>query len=412
MLARALAWILVACPLAAAAPQDEDERPLDTVVLEDGEELEGHVLREGDETLLLLVGSREREIPTAKVAEVRSVARSMVQLLRQYSYVDTSDPRQMLDLARFSRSRGLAGLAELFALRALESSPDDVEAHEFLGHRKRKQDWEVRVGNTRVDYSKLEEFHGDWSDPWEIRTPHYHVRTNLRLREALDVAMDLELLYREFYDRFGGPLALREIVQRMPAHVHADAKSFPEFGNQSAYFMPDRMTIFVNAERGYLREFVMHEAIHQLLYGTAVSAQHTPDAKGCLPAWLDEGLATYFQVIQTGPFGHVAFDDRKNSAHFTALHRTTDRPYDLSRVLTFSSNDFHASSRVDLKYAQCYTLVEFWLRGDFFLHRESFFDVMRRAYQGNCSASDAKRAMTIDDVDFEAAWNAHVGRAK
>ena len=402
--------LFASSPLAPVRAGDDPERPLDRVVLKDGEVLEGHVVYEGDEHLTLQVGSREREIPTAEVEEVRSVARSMNLVLDQYAYVDTTDPRQMLDIARFARGRDLEGLARLFALRALDAAPENEEAHLFLDHRRQGKSWKVKVGSRRLKFQDLEEHHSDWGEAWQLHTPHYALRTNLRLREALDVAMDLELLYREFYSRFGKELRLRELVQRLGADVHADSKSYPEVTGASAYFDARRITTVVNAERGYLREFVIHEAVHQLLFATAVSAVHTPDARGCIPAWLDEGLATYFQVIQEGRLGHVTFDDRKQSAHFLALHRTAPKPYDLSRVLTFGTEDFHGSSNIDLKYAQSYSLVEFWLRGDFYRHRESFFDLLRAAYAGSCSPTDVKRAMTLDDDDFEAAWNAHVGR--
>jgi len=387
------------------------ERALDTVVLTDGERLEGHVLYEGPAALTLRVGSRERELPLESVADVRSVARSLRLLLDQYAFVDGTDARQMLDLARFSRARELDGLAEVFALRALEIAEDDATAHEFLGHIKRGKSWYVRDGNHSVRYEDLPELRGDWKGAWEIHTPHYDVRTNLSLREALDAAMDLELFYREFYDRFGKELELREVVLRMPTQIHADSGSFPELaGDRTAYFDPARMTTYVNAERGYMRNLIFHEACHQLLYATAVSPEHSSRARGCLPAWLDEGLASWFEMVQTGPAGHAVFEDRRQSAHYMTVHQTATKPYDLSRVLTFGAEDFHASSRVDLKYAQSYTLVEFFMRGDFYRHRESFFAVLRGAYAGKCTSSDVRGAMVVGADEFEAAWNAYVGR--
>ena len=397
--------------LTAALAPGGVERALDTVVLADGERLEGYVLYEGPETLTLRVGSRERELPVKSIAEVRSVSRSLGLLLDQYAFVDGNDGRQMLDLARFSRARKLDGLAEVFALRALEINEDDVAAHEFLGHSRRGKSWYVRDGNRSVRYEDLAELCSDWKSAWQVRTPHYDLRTNTSLREALDAAMDLELFYREFYDRFGKELRLREIVTRMPTQIHADGGSFPALaGDRTAYFDPSGMTTYVNAERGYVRGLVFHEASHQLLYATAVSPELSADARGCLPAWLDEGLASWFETVQSGPAGHAVFEDRRQSAHYMTLHRTTAKPYDLSRVLTFGTDDFHASSRVDLKYAQAYTLVEFFLRGDFYRHRESFFAVLRGVYAGKCTSADVRAAMAVDADDFEAAWNAHVGR--
>jgi hypothetical protein len=227
---------------------------------------------------------------------------------------------------------------------------------------------------------------------------------------VLDIAMDLELFYRAFYERFGKELELCEIVRLMPVHVHADGKSFPDLaGGRMPYFDPSLMTVIVTAEAGYLRNLLIHEATHQLLYATAVSAEHSARAKGCLPGWLDEGLSCWFESIQTGPPGRVVFEDRRQSAHHQTVHRTAERPYDFSRVLTFGPEDFHASTRADLKYAQCYTLVEFFLRGDHFAHRDSFFAVLRSAYGGNCSSQDVRQTLNVAPDEFERAWKAHVG---
>jgi hypothetical protein len=405
------AW--VAAALCWAPPQDpgEDERPLDVVVLKDGSELEGHVLREGDQELLLLVGTRERTIPAAEVGEVRSVARSLALVLEQYTRTEITSVLQVLDLARFARARGLEGLAEIFALRALESQPESAAAHEFLGHRLRSERWYASDGSRSLPFEELRELRKDWGSPWEVATPHYALRSNLPLGQVLDVAMDLELFYQAFYARFGDGLELREIVRPMPVHVHADGVSFPDLvGNRMPYFDPGLMTVIVTAEAGYLRDLLIHEATHQLLYATAVSAEHSPRAKGCLPGWLDEGLACWFEVIQTGPPGRAEFDDRRRSAYRMAIHRSAERPYDLSRVLTFGTDDFHATSNLDLKYAQCYTLVEFFLRGDYFAHRDSFFAVLRSAYGGNCSSQDVRQALTVTPEEFERAWEAYVGQ--
>jgi hypothetical protein len=287
--------------------------------------------------------------------------------------------------------------------------PDKAEAHEFLGHELRSKRWQVREEGRWIPFDELDEVRADWQSAWRVRTPHYDVRTNLTLAEAFEIALDLELFYREFYGRFAKELELDEIVRRLPVHVHANGKSFPELHGRSAYYDPLLLAAIVNAEGGLARDAVLHEATHQLLHVTAVWATR---AKGCLPGWLDEGLAVWFEVVQDGPSGLVTFDEQRRSLHYLTVHRAADKPYDLSRVLTFATGDFHGSSRIDLKYAQAYTLVDFFLRGDYYAHRDSFFAVMRNAYAGNCASQDVRREMVVDPEDFEEAWEAHVGRVR
>jgi hypothetical protein len=351
-------------------------------------------------------------IPLGEVREVRSVARDLAQLLELFEQSQPSSAEPMLDLARFARARELAGLAEVFALRALVADPDKGEAHELLGHELRGKRWQVREEGRWIPFDELGEVRADWQSAWRLRTPHYDVRTNLTLLEAFEIALDLELFYREFFGLFGKQLELNEIVLPLPVHVHATRKSFPELVGARSYFDRALTTVITTAEGGAVRDSVLHEATHQLLYATAASPEHHPRAKGCLPSWLDEGLAVWFEVIQDGPPGRVTFDEKRSSLHYLTLHRAADKPYDLSRVLTFGSDDFHASTRIDLKYAEAYTLVEFFLRGDYYAHRESFFAVLRNAYGGNCSSQDVRRALTVGPEEFERAWEAHVGRVR
>jgi hypothetical protein len=79
-------------------------------------------------------------------------------------------------------------------------------------------------------------------------------------------------------------------------------------------------------------------------------------------------------------------------------------------VLNFSTSDFHASSKVDLKYAEAYTLVHFFLHGDQGQHWEAFDEVLVGAYAGKCSSTYFEQCLDLPERDFEQAWHAYVGR--
>ena len=70
-------WMLaVLQPLAGATPDDPDV-PADVVELLDGTKIEGRVVFEDKDKIVVLVGTREREIERAKVAGVQSIAGSL-----------------------------------------------------------------------------------------------------------------------------------------------------------------------------------------------------------------------------------------------------------------------------------------------------------------------------------------------
>src|SRR6185503_7432507 len=110
---------------------------------------------------------------------------------------------------------------------------------------------------------------------------HFRLRTNLGLREALSTALDLECYYRAFYALFASELRLFDVVEPMPAEVHADAKSYPEIaGKRRAYFDDAAFTLQVDASGGLQRSDVFHEATHELLFFTS---ERTKASVGKIP---------------------------------------------------------------------------------------------------------------------------------
>jgi len=377
----------------------------DVVVLVDGTRVEGRVVFEDEDKIVVRVGTRDREIERAKVAEVQSMARSLREVLERWAAIGENDAAATLDLARFCKSRGLQGEAVVLAHRVLASAPDNQEAHTLSGHEKRGDGWVVRDGNKRLLFGKLGEVRKDWSDAWRFETTHFRLTTNLDLASACDLALELELFYRTFFDWFGADVELYEVVEPMACQVHADKASFPEAIGRTAYFDGEAKVLYVLAVDGLGLDTLIHEATHQLLHATAVA---TRAGRGEIPPWLHEGMAEYMSSCRTGRRGAARYDAGvRNALHF-ACHSRAKKPYDLSRILTLSSGDFAASSKADLKYSQAYTLVQFCLHGSGGAHRAGFTDFLRGVYRGKASSSDFQSAMKLKEREFEKAWSNYV----
>ncbi len=398
----AIVLLLGVLPAPAGAQSDVTS---DVVELLDGTKIEGRVVFESEEKVVVRVGSREREIERGKVKSVESVARSLRMVLEQWDKVEGNDPVATLDLARFCKARGLAGEANVLAHRVLARAPENEEAHLLLGHEKRKDGWGVRDGKKKYLFAKLDEVRKDFGNAWEFETTHYRLTTNLSLASACDLALELELYYREFFARFGADLELFEVVKPMVCQVHADKGSFPEVSNRIAYFDGEANVLFELAVSGYVLDVLLHEATHQILHNTTAE---TRAALGEVPPWLDEGLAEYMSSLRVGAPGHPRFDEGQRHERHFASHREAKDPYDLGRILTLSSGDFFSSSKADLKYAQSYTLVHFCLHGEERAHRAGFHEFLRGAYRGKGSSSDFKSALKIKEREFEKAWTGYV----
>src|SRR5262249_51793574 len=99
-----------------------------------------------------------------------------------------------------------------------------------------------------------------------------------------------------------------------------------------------------------------HEATPQLVFALPPFSY---SRNGTVPGWLGEGLAEYVASGMSGPPGKRKFAEGTLLVDHFAVHAAARAPYELSRVLTFESDDFVASTKSDLKYAQAYTLVQF-----------------------------------------------------
>jgi hypothetical protein len=388
----------------ARARADEDP-PLDRVELADGTVLEGRVLLADDARVVLRIGSKEREVARADVKSVRSAAAALREVLAQWERIAPGDAAAILDLARFAGARGLTGESELFAYLVLTLEPANAAAHELLGHDARGDGWIVRDRSRKVAWPRIQEFRGEFRHAWELRSTHYELRTNLELASACALLLELELFYRHFHDTFGAPLGLYEVVERMPCEVHADASSYPDEQKRLGYFDSRTNTLYQLAVGGYVLEVLLHEATHQLLWTTSALERK---GKGCIPDWLDEGLAEFLSATRSGPPERPVYAPELTLAGHFRAHAGARKPYDLGRVLNLAAADFATSSRVDLKYAQAYTLVHFAWHGDGGAHHAGFLEYLRRAYAGKATSSSFEDALGQKERALEKAWTAHV----
>jgi hypothetical protein len=378
----------------------------DAVVLKDGRKLEGRVVYEDPRILILRDASRERRVELASVASVRSLSRSLNQALDQWLRAEALGASASYDLARFAKASGLPGEAELFAWYAIAADPEFAPAHEMLGHERREKGWSMHTREGWLLIGEIARSRLDWESAWDFKSLHYHVRSNLPVRQAVGIAIDLELAYRAFVQAFGAELDLREVVEPMNIHVHADLRYYPDVGTgHKAFFHQNENLITIDASSNLDLGSIFHEATHQFLYSTAVLPA---DGRGDIPGWLGEGLAEYIRASASGTSGHARFNLGAVDRERFSVHAHEKDPYELSRVLTFHASDFMSSTRPELKYAQAYTLVHFALHEGEGRWRTGFLGYLRRVYAGQSSSTAFKESMGASESELERAWTAYV----
>jgi len=385
--------------------EGERENAPDRVELVSGTVVEGRVLLDAGERVVVRVGTKEQEFTRDKIKSVRSASGSLRELLAQWERITPTDAEAVLDLARFAESRGLAGESELFALLVLTLDPKNAAAHERLGHDAKGDDWTVRDGARRTPWSKLAAQRRDFKSGWELATTHYELRTNLELSVACQALLELELFYRLHYDLLGKPLGLFEVTERMEVALHADQQSFPEVeGGGTAWFSASTNSIAALFLTGFAPERLLEVATLQLDW----SAAGGETGKGRLPDWLDVGFSFFFPCLRTGEPGRPQYDEALYFPSAFRTHAEAKKPYDLGRVTSFSAGDFASTSRSDLKYAQCYTLLHFLWNGEGGAHRARFSQYLALAFAGKATSSSLEQALDLKERELEKAWRAHV----
>jgi len=401
-------WLqLIGLVVAAPGPWSDRENEPDRVELVDGTILAGRVVLDQGDTVILRVASRERELPRDEVKSVRSAQGSLRELLEQWELVSPGDAAAILDLARFAGSRGLAGERELFALLALSVDGRLGEAHEFLGHDPRGDDWVVRDGARRILWSKLAATRRDFKTGWELATTHYELRTNLPLGDACRILLELELFYRHYQEVLGRPLRLREVTERMPLSAHADQQSFPETeGGGIGWYGQSTNSVAVLFLAGLDPARLLELATLQLDWSVCGGES----GKGHLPDWLDLALSFHLSALRQGDFGRASFDAARYLPDVLRVHAEAKKPYDLGRVTSFTRGDFASTSRSDLKYAQCYTLLHYLLTSNEGAPVEGLFDYLALAFAGKVTSSSLERALDLNERALEQGWSEHVAR--
>ena len=383
------------------------ERPTDEVLLKDGKTLTGTVVYCDDERLVLVNGSRETRIARDQVESFRAVSVDLRTVLDELDRIQESDAEALLELARYCRDHNLPGESHVLAWGVLAADPQMDEAHELLGHRKRKQRWYVKVGRDEYPADEAARRTADFGDAWLFETTHYRVRTNLGLADAIGIALDLERIYRDVMDFLGPELELQDILEPMHAAVHADAPSFPEmFGGRRSYYYPTTRTLHVNAAQGFERWTLVHEAVHQILNATGDSRTRRRGLS--IPGWLDEGLAEYIAAGAQGERGRIHARPGGIALGYFQMHRESDDPYEFSRVLTFGADDYVSTTKQALKYAQSYTLVHFLLHAENQRHRPAFMDYLRSCWDGKSSTTQLKKGLGLSPREVDELWMEYV----
>lgn len=206
----------------------------------------------------------------------------------------------------FTRAQGSASAAPAeAALAKLYDNKKAVEALLDSG-----LDVPIRPRKARGSAAKAAEEdkkHASWSNPWEIKGDCYTIRTDMPRELALQMSVAMEQMnafYRKVFHvkEHGGGDTARVVISVYKSRAEFDANENKPDADVAGFFVPgaNRVATYDPREDGRalseLWSTLFHESSHQFTH--LISAD-------LIPAWLNEGTASYFEGARLLPNASV-----------------------------------------------------------------------------------------------------------
>lgn len=326
-LAKALVLTLMVSGFASAGTTaDKDLR--DRVLLKDGKELRGRVIeRYGEEHIVLYKGQSSDKIAHEKIQSMDTVRDRLRTFMGEH--VQGLPPEEEWKLVELAERLELPEMARLQAHQVLLTDPDHLEAHKFLGHKQRGDDFLWPAGRRFLPKKDFDEYIRDWSDRFVLESEHYVVETNTSVESAVQVLFDLEFVYLRWMDEFGEDLnAGEEVLQKdqhkMTLHLFPtkNDKGYKDYynGQREAHYDPSTQvttargnpnlafTFYQSGIGSHPSEF-FDIAVQQLIYSTLVLSRRSgylpPNLQSRNAHWVELGMGYWFGRQFTGTPGYA-----------------------------------------------------------------------------------------------------------
>lgn len=375
------------------APQ---EPALDTVVLKGGKKLQGIILLDTKESLILGQGSKDRSLKRASVMSMegpRTVFPTYIERIQQV-YSARARAMDAVALAQWCAGHGMTRDVALHYWRALEIDPELEEAHLGLGHRKGNSGWTMPNGKgVWMTLPDLEKWRLSKDEPWRITTSHFDLEAVGSLHDVVRTAATLEVLYFHFYallQPLGGFYELRHAV---PVRIYRDRESrYPEIGAEARGYYDEASGVLRSwFEEGEVVNLV-RLTTHALQYRAVEERMRSQPEQ--YPDWLWEGLATYFEACYRPTDGvpdYLPGHTHGGWIHLHAQASAKDR-HELDTLLNFEHGGIGAHPDAQLLFAEAYTLCLFLLSNEDPSTLKSFKAYLHEVFRGQGEANDFRKA--------------------
>lgn len=399
MIQLALASLLV------LAPQHDEP---DVIVMKDGTEVECRVLSESAERVKYRAKRKDREVAVSEVAEIHSIERSLSEFLDKTEALDLGQVPTCVALAELAEERGLFGEARNMWIRILTIDPEHEQAWTKLGGVHSKRGWRLRVRGHWRNLAELRERVSAWKDAMELPTAHFLVRTNIEPERALAVTLDVERVYRAYYDAMGQAVELAVFDEVPEIHIFSDADDYPRppRPGMGVWYARNPNELYIDASGEISRQEVVQHMAYVMIFN---SFRRTGGGRnGSITPWAREGLAQSFAWAFRPDPGRAKFEYGRPITPYFQSHARDEKPLSLSNVLGAGFGAFDGGTNEQRYTAQSYTLTHFLLNAGDGKYRTGFGEFLLSSFKGQGAGTHLKRALDVDLDDLEREWTAYV----
>jgi len=369
--------------------------------------------------------------------------------------------QQYYHLAVEACRRNQVGLAMRLATRAVREAPDHRLARRLLGYRRVGKSWgggyaERMISSGRIwdpEYGWVREQtidrlragqcplgrqwisaeqdklrHQTIDQGWHVRTDHYEIVTNHSRLAAVELAVNLEMVYQIWRQLFGEYfLSSKQLLQRLDGKQGASHRRKPfqvryyrsrrEYNEHLRHLQPRiDMTLGIYFDALHQTHFfygpqqdagtMYHEAVHQLFQETRGPSQKrtTSQLAARANAWVVEGVACYFESLTAHslmehPTGETSIPaaraPRRPGEFYTvgtpaagrlpaARHRRlVDSFYmPLREFSALSARDLQRHDQIARLYSQAAGVTTFLMHYQGGLYRQALVQYLRAVYAG------------------------------
>jgi hypothetical protein len=256
--------------------------------------------------------------------------------------------------------------------------------------------------------------HRDFSNPWEIETEHYKVRTNHSLEKGAELARKLEDFHALFFQMMGGFFNNASEVQALfagnnakpggkqskPNVVHfyrtrdeyiSTLKSLtrqPIEITKGIYFPDSRVAHFFFDPDSDDDSTLYHEATHQLLTG---SRPMTGEIGMRSDFWIIEGIACYMESFRKEGERFTVGDPQHGRLQAARLHLVKEGYYvPLREFARMGMVAFQSIKQPEIakNYSQTAALTHFFMHYEDGRYREALIEHLSQIYSPNKSVRE------------------------